>query len=368
MSPFELCVSGEAPRRAAWLTEADDPAPRALLPVDDRLTADRAFSLIRGGKQLLYRGNWKNARQLHAALGRRLSKGRRAPPRSPLETFRAERAQRAREHELLGRLHVELGPSFELRLPDAPDVRDACALAWGPPPGIPTLLSLPLLLGALGAAEWTRKGLSVPGLPMSLRPRYGVYSPTRNEYVELLRQAPAPKGRRLFDVGTGTGVLAFVLLERGAQSAVGTDVEPRAVACANDNAARLGLGERYRAEERDLFPDGRADLVVCNPPWLPEPPRTRLDRAVFDPDGDLLRRLLAGLKDHLEPDGEAWLLLGDLAVLLGLRPPDWLSQALRENGLQTRFRLDGRPSHGRARDEADPLHEARSREVTTLYA
>ena len=219
----------------------------------------------------------------------------------------------------------------------------------------------------LGAAEWHRKGLEVPGLKGLLHPRYGVFLPTRTEYVELLLKAPPPLGMRVFDVGTGTGVLSFVLLQRGADRALGTDLDPRSVACAKENAERLGLGGRFVAEERDLFPDGRADLVVCNPPWIPEPPKNRVDRAVFDPGSAFLRAFLEGLGAHLSPGGEGWLLLSNLAELLGLRPAAFLAERLAEAGLAVKWKKDTAAGHPRAYDRSDPLHAARSAEVTTLY-
>jgi methylase of polypeptide subunit release factors len=220
----------------------------------------------------------------------------------------------------------------------------------------------------LGAAEWRRKGLAVPGLEGLLRPHYGVYLPTRTDYVELMQAVPEVEGRRVFDIGTGTGVLSFLLLQRGARSAVGSDTEPRAVACARESAEELGLSGRFEAIEMDLFPEGKADLVISNPPWIPEPPKNRVDRAVFDPGSDFLRRFLEQLNEHLVPGGLGLLLLSDLAVLLGLRPAEWLDEQLRRSSLQVKWKSSAFARHSKAKDPTDPLHAIRSREVTTLYA
>jgi methylase of polypeptide subunit release factors len=175
------------------------------------------------------------------------------------------------------------------------------------------------------------------------------------------------KGKRVFDVGTGTGVLSFLLLQAGAASVVATDCDSRAVACARENAERLGLSKRFQVMEADLFPEGRADLVVSNPPWIPEPPKNRVDRAVFDEDNLFLRRFLEGLTTHLEPGGEGLLLLSNLAVLLGLRPEGWLDEQLARCGLTVKWTRSTKAKHSKAKDRSDPLHAARSREVTTLY-
>lgn len=348
-----------------WRSESGEPAPSRLSPVDDRLTADAALKRVRRGEHLLYAGDFHNAKQLLGAMGRRLPEPRGA--RSPLEAFRAERRARQLEHETLSRIVVALDRSYRLELKRAPDVAEACRQVWGEPDADRTVVSLKTLLGMLGAAEWRRKGLEVPGLQGKLHPHYGVYLPTRTDYVELLLSVTDVRGKKVFDVGTGTGVLSFLLLQRGAASVTATDIDSRAVACARENAERLGLSKRFEVMEGDLFPPGKADLIVSNPPWIPEPPKNRVDRAVFDEDNRFLSGFLEGLAGHLNPGGEGLLVLSDLAVLLGLRDAGWLEQELARCGLTVKWKQSAPARHSKAKDKSDPLHAARSREVTTLY-
>ena len=119
--------------------------------------------------------------------------------------------------------------------------------------------------------------------------------------------------------------------------------------------------------QADLFPPGRAPLIVCNPPWLPGRAGSALERAVYDPGGHMLKGFLDGLGAHLAPGGEGWLILSDLAVHLGLRGPDELSKDFAAAGLDVIGRLDAKPTHARARDASDPLHAARAAETTTLW-
>src|SRR5690349_10926906 len=93
---------GAAQRRAAWWSETV-PLPARAGAADDRTTADAAFRRARSGEALVYGGDWHNARQLLAAMGRRLVRPR---PREPglAGLFRAERALRRAEHEVLSRL------------------------------------------------------------------------------------------------------------------------------------------------------------------------------------------------------------------------------------------------------------------------
>src|SRR5690606_6315185 len=100
-----------------------------------------------------------------------------------------------------------------------------------------------------------------------IHPHYGVFSPLRGEYLDLIAQAPLPSTDLAFDIGTGTGVIAAVLAQRGVKQVIATELNPRALACARDNVERLALQDRIELNETDLFPPGEAPLIVCNPPW-----------------------------------------------------------------------------------------------------
>ena len=116
-----------------------------------------------------------------------------------------------------------------------------------------------------------------------------------------------------------------------------------------------------------LFPEGRADLVVCNPPWIPARPTSAVEQGVYDPDSSMLHGFLDGLAAHLEPGGEGWLILSDLAERLGLRTRGELLATVEAAGLRVLDRVDTRPRHPRTRDIADPLHAARAAEITSLW-
>ena len=347
-----------ADRRARWRSETGAPAPKAVVVADDRMSADAAFRLVRKGTALLWRGDFHNGRRLLHALARRLP---RATARS-FQQYRREQAQRAR---LLGMLLVPFDAGHVVPLRRAPDVRLACAEVYGPSDE-PYVASFRELQGLIGAHEWRRKGIEIPSAGR-IHPHYGVFSPVRNEYVDLVADAPLPTAELAFDIGTGTGVLAAVLARRGIRRIVATDNDPRALTCARENIARLGLVDRVEVRPADLFPPGRAPLVVCNPPWIPAQPTSRLERAVYDPESRMLRGFLDRLAEHLTPGGEGWLVLSDLAEHLQLRSREQLLTAFATAGLRVVDRIDIAPAHRRTRDVGDPLHVARAAEVTSLW-
>jgi SAM-dependent methyltransferase len=360
---------GASERTGRWLAPGAPP-PSRLGPAGDGTTAAAGVARARGGEGLVYAGDYHNARQLLAAMARRLARpGRGRTPVDPAAAWRADRERRRVEREVLGKVLVPIEPDLRVPLGRAPDVTAPLAEALGPGAGVPGLLPLRDLLGMIGAHEWRRRGVEVPALGGRVHPHYGVYAPVRGEYVALVAAAASEwpvAGKRALDVGTGTGVLAFVLARAGA-TVVATDLEPRAVACARDNAERLGLVSRVEVVEADLFPPGAADLVVANPPWLPGEAHGPLERAVYDPGGAFLERLVLGLPGHLAPAGEAWIVISDLAELLGLRPAGHVAALAARAGLSVAAVREVRPAHRRARDEADPLHAFRAREVTRLF-
>ncbi|MDZ4128732.1 MAG: methyltransferase, partial [Hydrogenophaga sp.] len=142
---------------------------------------------------------------------------------------------------------------------------------------------------------------------------------------------------------------------------------PRALACAQASLAQLGVSDRVTLLQTDLFPPGQAGLVVCNPPWLPARASSPVEHAVYDEGSRMLRGYLNGLAAHLVPGGEGWLILSDLAEHLGLRSRAELLAWMAQAGLKVLGRLDAKPRHSKASNTSDPLHSARSAEVTSLW-
>jgi methylase of polypeptide subunit release factors len=369
--PADLAWTEDREERSLrWQSEAGTAPPKKLIIADDRITADEAWRLASEGTALLWRGDFQNARQLLQAMARRIERRPRKLPQAtaaPAEAFHLYRLAQLQRVRTLGMLLLPFDDDYQIPLRRAPDVAQACIEAYGPAAG-PFVASLRELLGLIGAHEWRKKGVDVPALGARIHPHYGVFAPVRGEYVGLVANAPLPAGCTLaFDIGTGTGVLAALLAQRGVSRIVATDQDPRALACAAENLARLGLAAQVDVVSADLFPPGRAPLIVCNPPWLPARANSSLERAVYDPESRMLRGFIGGLADHLEPGGEGWLILSDLAEHLGLRTREELLATIEAGGLKVSGRTDVRPSHSRSVDTSDPLHAARAAEITSLW-
>lgn len=369
MTNFPLITWDEAgaARSVRWRSEGGLPPPKRVILADDTIKADAAYRFACEGTALLWHGDYQNARQLLSALARRTGRKPHKTSDVPAEAFHLHRQAQSQRARVLAMLLIPLDDDYNIPLRRAPDVRQACREAYGGADGTDSVVALRELLGLIGAHEWRKKGVEIPALGARIHPHYGVFSPVRGEYVQLVNSTPLPSGELAFDIGTGSGVLAAVLAKRGVKHIIATDRDPRALQCAGENLTRLGWADRVAVIAADLFPEGRAPLIVCNPPWVPARPGSPIEYAIFDPDSRMLRGFLDGLAAHLAPGGEGWLILSDLAEHLGLRSRRALLALFDAAGLRVVGKTDVRPNHPKVSDDSDPLHAARAAEVTSLW-
>lgn len=182
------------------------------------------------------------------------------------------------------------------------------------------------------AAAWDMLNLRLAGHPLQLllghtefyglwlRVEQGVLIP-RPETEGLVEQAlahlPLDAPMRVLDLGTGSGAIALAIKAMRPKATVwATDTHPKALRLAKENALRLGLEvffleAPFTADLCDL------DLIVSNPPYLPEayrqeaPPELAYEdpAALYaGPEGlDVARALLPHAWQALKPGGRLWL-------------------------------------------------------------
>jgi len=132
------------------------------------------------------------------------------------------------------------------------------------------------------------------------------------------------RGKKVLEIGVGTGLLSLCALSAGATSVVGTDINPAAVACARYNAERFGWRQRFgvrlvpRTNSSAFAVIGRNekfDLIISNPPWVDRQPKNDFEFALYDPGFELLKSLMEGLPRHLNPGGRVLLAYGSVSSI-----------------------------------------------------
>lgn len=157
--------------------------------------------------------------------------------------------------------------------------------------------------------------------------------------VEQVAKFFAEEEINFLDIGTGSGAIVISLLKLLPKAkAVAVDVSKEALQVAKENAAKIGVAERVKFLQSDLYQGVGAeqfDLIVSNPPYISD-----ADMAVLDPDVqqeprialaggsdglEFYRRIIAGAKEHLTSDGV-------LAFEFGIKQAEPIKQLLLDNG------------------------------------
>jgi release factor glutamine methyltransferase len=147
-----------------------------------------------------------------------------------------------------------------------------------------------------------------------------VYVPSDDTYL-LLKNVEVPAGKRLLDMGCGTGIIGLHAARIGAD-VVAADINPHAVDCARRNAASNDL--RVEVIQSDLFDKitGNFDVMAFNPPYLPGDSRStswiEKSWAGGDEGSEVAVRFLRSAWKHLSPGGEIYLILSSLGGLMSV--------------------------------------------------
>lgn len=141
---------------------------------------------------------------------------------------------------------------------------------------------------------------------------------------QLIRSTDLVAGKRVLEIGVGTGLISLCCLKAKASHVIGTDINPAAVACARFNADHLGLRDHFEFRQVSgknptafavLDPSEKFDLIISNPPWEDGTPREAKDHAFYDPSFSLLESIIKGLDRRLLPGGRCLLAYGSTAAV-----------------------------------------------------
>ncbi|MAZ49160.1 MAG: hypothetical protein CME65_11390 [Halobacteriovoraceae bacterium] len=119
------------------------------------------------------------------------------------------------------------------------------------------------------------------------------------------------------DIGSGSGIYAYLLAQKGFKKIYATDINPAAISTIKINANNFGYDKLIVPilvdENKPVFgflTNEKADLVVFNPPWENKPADSLEEKAKYDEDHAFLKKFLEELPSILSLRGEALISLG----------------------------------------------------------
>jgi len=152
--------------------------------------------------------------------------------------------------------------------------------------------------------------------PTVFHPRYFVTGEYFAGFIATLNL----RGRRVADLGTGSGILALAAARAGASTVMALDINPKAAWAAGENARLNGLGDRVTAVCSNLFsaviPGPLFDVILSNPPYFPGEPLDLADRAWRSgPNHRDIVQLFIQARERLAPGGRMYVLFSSRADL-----------------------------------------------------
>lgn len=151
----------------------------------------------------------------------------------------------------------------------------------------------------------------------------GVYHPHDSSSTMLMLQAVKAiiPGKKVLEIGGGSGALALIMKLFGAHQVTVTDVCERSVATMECNAMinQIDLDVR-QGHLFDPVGNSRFEVVVFNIPLLDAPVHARAERALCDPGGVILKEFLDALPNHVTDDGAAFFAHSSISAPLPIPP------------------------------------------------
>jgi len=203
-------------------------------------------------------------------------------------------------------------------------------------------LTFPQIQGFNSAWQWYKKGISIPVLRNKLHPYYGTYFPTRFEHLVLfdnwLKRYKGPK-KTAIDVGVGCGVLSFQMIQHRFQKVYATDINTNAIVGLTEFMGTTKLSRKIELDLGHLFGkwDKPTELIVFNPPWLPETKDLKgIDDAIYY-NKTLFSEFFTEAKKRLLPEGKLVLIFSNLAQITNVTTEHPIEKELAEGN---RFKLE----------------------------
>ena len=321
----------------------------------------KAFDDLRRGKKYCFEGTYGTAMAFYSWLKKQINQIH------PIIGYESSRVNRDMLRELCQRIFVRV-VNAQVDLVNAPSIPWLAEFY----PNL-TAFYLPFtdILGINGAWQWYNIGISYPKLQHKVHPYYGVYFPTRTEHLVLFDewvQQSMPINNAM-DLGTGCGVLSFYMLKHGISNVLATDINSNAIRSVEFDLKKQGNSQQLNLLQTDLFTDvdtSELDLVVFNPPWIPDKTSSSIDLAMYY-DGDFFERFFQSAYEVLPKGCRLVILFSTFAQAAGLSVEHPILRELNTHKRYTLVNYIQSPVTQKPSNRKNWLEEIRRNEQVELW-
>ncbi|MSS74312.1 methyltransferase domain-containing protein [Candidatus Pacearchaeota archaeon] len=140
-----------------------------------------------------------------------------------------------------------------------------------------------------------------------------VYEPAEDSYLLESIISKYVKNKSVIEIGAGSGILSKKAKEQGAKSIVAVDINPDSI-----NLLKKEKLKGIKLIQSDLFKKvkGKFDLIICNPPYLPEDKQEDNESSKITTGGkigdEFILRFLTQSVNHINKEGIILLLVSSL--------------------------------------------------------
>ena len=251
----------------------------------------------------------------------------------PDKSFQGQRDFRSIFHELSNRILLDISDN-KLSVKKAPEI------GW-----LKKLyteindfaLPFPKVQGLNSAWQWYKKGIFIPVLQRKIYPFFGTYFPTRFEHLELFEgwvKKYTGEKKSAIDIGVGSGILSFQMLQHGFEKTIGTDTNPNSIIGLRESIEENKGYSNLELIHGNLFANinTSTELIVFNPPWLPAKQDIKgLDNAIYY-GPELFPDFFKEAKKFLKPGGKLVLLFSNLAQITNVSESNPIEEEIAKGG------------------------------------
>ncbi|MBD3182530.1 methyltransferase domain-containing protein [Candidatus Poribacteria bacterium] len=302
-------------------------------------SAEKLFNLLVMNKALVLKGSYPRAngifRYCQHFERKLITDGKYSHIENPSQRSAAYTDERRQK---LHRILLMMRDDSLLDIEKGPDTSGLQEWFQKPIEGNKYLIPIRRLQRILTDMKRAKEGIFINYLNDSITIYPHVYVPNDQSVPSMFLECKhLIDGKKVLDIGTGTGILALLAAKMGASKVTATDSNPNAVKNARCNIKKLGfdgiVDVKGPANLFDPLKGEKFHVIIFNAPWIKGEPQTLYDTANYDPGYKVIDGFMAKVRNYLDLNGVILIQYSDVSQRKGGDSINHLKKIIHDNNL-----------------------------------